>query len=123
MQGTRDCQGCKLTFAVVQHRVKVLDVAEAVAAQLQAVGTEAQAIVANIKGALPAEAAPGWSISAQPHPGTVCLQIQVCRQGGESSTAVVSADLLAQQQQADSDAPLKLEAGVGSTSVQGGVTC
>ena len=71
-QGKRDCRGCKLTFTVVQHSVKVLDVAEAVAAQLQAVGTEAQAIVANIKGALPAEAAPGWLMSAQCQPGSAC---------------------------------------------------
>ena len=53
------CQGCRLTLAIVQHSVKVLDVTKAVAAQLQAVCTEAQAIVTNIKGALPAGAAPG----------------------------------------------------------------
>ena len=97
MQGKTGCQGCKLTFAVIQHSIKVLDVAEAVAAQLQAVGAEAQAIVANIKGALPAKAAPGWSMSTQPQPGSACLQVYC--QGRASSKASISADPLAQRRQ------------------------
>lgn len=38
-----------LTLAVIEDGIEVLDVAEAVAAERQAVGTEAQAIVANVE--------------------------------------------------------------------------
>ncbi len=53
LQADRTKQATAITFAVIQHSIKVLDVAQAVTAQGQGVGTEAQAIVTHIKGTLP----------------------------------------------------------------------
>ena len=50
------------TFGVVYHAIKVLDVAQAVAAQLQGVGGGAQAVVHDIKGALVLEGGAGVPI-------------------------------------------------------------
>lgn len=53
MRGKAICGGgAQRTPGVVDHAIKVLDVAQAVAAQLQGVGSGAQAVVHHIKGAL-----------------------------------------------------------------------
>ena len=50
------------TFGVVNHAIKVLDVAQAVAAQLQGVSSGTQAIVHHIKGTLVLEGGAGVPI-------------------------------------------------------------
>eukprot|EP00951_Prasinocladus_malaysianus_P005026 scaffold35711_cov34-Prasinocladus_malaysianus.AAC.2 len=52
----------RLAIRVVEHPVKVMDVSEAVAAQLQRVGTEPQAVVAHVKGTLPCVAGVGVAV-------------------------------------------------------------
>lgn len=55
MHSVMDQEAPRLTFAIIQHSIKVFDVPQTIAAQGQRVGTETQAIVPNIKGALPLE--------------------------------------------------------------------
>ena len=50
------------TLGVVDHAIKVLDVTQAVTAQLQGVGSEAQAVVHDIEGALVLEGVAGVPI-------------------------------------------------------------
>ncbi len=49
--------GCRLglTVLVVDHAIKVVDLAQAVAAQLQGIGREPEAVVNNVEGALALE--------------------------------------------------------------------
>lgn len=55
LQADQTKQATAVTFAVIQHSIKVIDVTQAVAPQGQGVGAEAKAIVTHIKGTLPLE--------------------------------------------------------------------